>query len=348
MFALCSRRLHGVVATALRVLDGVHGDADIATRIAGDESDLHVLISTRDDGMGNENEGASRPARSDGDPVDVAALVRAVAPAAHILECAPLTGGVSALVQAVTIEYDDARQERLVVRSHREVEGKPERAARAKREFRLLQVLHAQGARVPRPRHFAPPYTLLIDFIAGSTELPRDPTAQLALALAAIHATPTTELPELPIFDSPVDNLREFLPEGALDAKDFERCPAFSGPRRLLHGDFWPGNVMWQDDLLVAVLDWEDAALGDPLLDLAGARVELACAEGEAMAQRFTADYVAATGCDITRLPYWDLAVSTAALCFMDGWGLAPDALAARKAATTAWRKRAHDCVRAH
>jgi aminoglycoside phosphotransferase (APT) family kinase protein len=39
----------------------------------------------------------------------------------------------------------------------------------------------------------------------------------------------------------------------------------------LLHGDFWPGNALWRDGALVAILDWEDAAIGDPLADVANA-----------------------------------------------------------------------------
>ena len=40
-------------------------------------------------------------------------------------------------------------------------------------------------------------------------------------------------------------------------------------PPALLHGDYWPGNILWKDGRLAAVIDWEDACLGDPLVDLA-------------------------------------------------------------------------------
>jgi aminoglycoside phosphotransferase (APT) family kinase protein len=42
----------------------------------------------------------------------------------------------------------------------------------------------------------------------------------------------------------------------------------------LLHGDFWPGNTLWKDGQLVAIIDWEDAASGDLSLTLpiAGSR----------------------------------------------------------------------------
>jgi len=32
----------------------------------------------------------------------------------------------------------------------------------------------------------------------------------------------------------------------------------------LVHGDFWPGNILWQQNQLAGVIDWEDAMLGEP------------------------------------------------------------------------------------
>ncbi|MBK9125349.1 MAG: phosphotransferase [Chloroflexi bacterium] len=37
----------------------------------------------------------------------------------------------------------------------------------------------------------------------------------------------------------------------------------------ILHGDYWIGNLIWEGDQLAGVVDWEDAAFGDPLADLA-------------------------------------------------------------------------------
>ena len=50
----------------------------------------------------------------------------------------------------------------------------------------------------------------------------------------------------------------EFLKTGA---------PQF-GPRRLCWGDSRPGNVIWRDLKPVAIIDWEIASIGDPLMDL--------------------------------------------------------------------------------
>ena len=47
--------------------------------------------------------------------------------------------------------------------------------------------------------------------------------------------------------------------------------PPASGPPRLLHGDFAAEHVLLaQDGTPTGVIDWSDAILGDPALDLAG------------------------------------------------------------------------------
>jgi hypothetical protein len=75
----------------------------------------------------------------------------------------------------------------------------------------------------------------------------------------------------------------------------------------LLHGDFWPGNTLWRDGRLVAVIDWEDAAVGDPLADVANARVELLWALGLEAMDDFTRRYEAAAAdlADLFQLGPW-------------------------------------------
>ncbi len=40
-------------------------------------------------------------------------------------------------------------------------------------------------------------------------------------------------------------------------------------PRSIVHGDPWPGNAIFQGPRLVALVDWEETALGFPVFDLA-------------------------------------------------------------------------------
>jgi aminoglycoside phosphotransferase (APT) family kinase protein len=75
----------------------------------------------------------------------------------------------------------------------------------------------------------------------------------------------------------------------------------------LLHGDFWPGNTLWKDGQLIAVIDWEDAEFGDPLADVATTRLEILWAFGIDAMRTFTQHYQSITPIDFTNLPYWDL-----------------------------------------
>lgn len=91
----------------------------------------------------------------------------------------------------------------------------------------------------------------------------------------------------------------------------------------LLHGDFWPGNTVWKEGRLVAVIDWEDAAVGDPLADVANARLELLWALGIEAATEFTGQYESLKpDLDLTDLPYWDLWADLRLAGRLAEWGL--------------------------
>ena len=66
----------------------------------------------------------------------------------------------------------------------------------------------------------------------------------------------------------------------------------------LLHGDFWPGNILWKDGQLVGIIDWENAAVGDPLADVANSRLEMLWAFGNDAMQSFTSQYQTVTTID--------------------------------------------------
>jgi aminoglycoside phosphotransferase (APT) family kinase protein len=75
----------------------------------------------------------------------------------------------------------------------------------------------------------------------------------------------------------------------------------------LLHGDFWPGNILCREGRIAAVIDWEEAKLGDRLSDVAMSRLDLLWAFGIDAMRDFTAHYRAMTAVDLVNLPYWDL-----------------------------------------
>ena len=46
-------------------------------------------------------------------------------------------------------------------------------------------------------------------------------------------------------------------------------------PPVLLHMDYWPGNVLWLDGRVSALIDWDAASYGDPALDVGYFRMNM-------------------------------------------------------------------------
>jgi aminoglycoside phosphotransferase (APT) family kinase protein len=265
-------------------------------------------------------------------------LVRRIDPHSRLLRTCELKGGVSTQVTAFEIERPDGRTERLVVRRHgpAELKRNPRIAAD---EFRLLELLKSAGVAAPTPRYldadgevFAVS-CLVVDYIEGGREWgPADETefvGRLATVLAEIHRVDSAQASFL---RERVDIGAEVPARRPDEPAEWQRIrevleSALPLPRRnrsvLLHGDFWPGNTLWKDGRLVAVIDWEDAAIGDPLADVANARLELLWALGIDAMEAFTRSYASiATAVDFTDLPYWDLWADLRLAGRTSEWGL--------------------------
>lgn len=273
------------------------------------------------------------------DTMTLQPLINALSPGARITSSRALTGGVSAQTHAVRFTAADGAAREVVVRQHAAVTAWGERLP-MEVEYRLLHRLYQAGLAVPCPRLWWPPDTMVMDFVDGTDQPPIGAEEQMALALAQIHALPVTLGEGLPEREDPVAQVCTLLPLGR-GAGSIAAFSAVVHDKCLLHGDFWPANLLWREGELVAIIDWEDAAVGDPLSDVACARVELSVASGEASCATFTAHYLSATQRDAGRLPLWDLYVATAALASMEQWGLEPEVLAHRKAVTQTFQDQA-------
>jgi aminoglycoside phosphotransferase (APT) family kinase protein len=289
-------------------------------------------------------------------PAGFEQAVDAVEPGGRLVGVRALTGGVSADVFAFDIARPGGGARRVVVRRHRAVELKGHGPGVTVKEFHLLAALHRAGLAVPEPLvHVdsgAPTSAYLVmEWIDGSPELlPADVAGgldQMAGFLVDLHALDpsTLHVPGLDPIEDPLAAIAPYLPPTDRGRAVAALVAAASAvevhPARcvVLHGDYWPGNVLWRDGRLASVIDWEDAVLGDPLADLATARVELLCQYGERAMERFTARYHALHEARIgplrlDALPRWEVYVSAAALATMGGWGLEPGEEARRRAHT--------------
>jgi aminoglycoside phosphotransferase (APT) family kinase protein len=267
--------------------------------------------------------------------------VDAIRPGATLLRAWPLEGGVSALVTAVDLTHPDGTVERMVVRRHGAID-KGHNPEIATTEYRLLAAVHAAGLAVPKPLlldqdcEFFDTPGLVTAFIDGSTEpapgsLP-EALRQMAVFLARLHALDIDRLnlPALPRRDDPIPGTLADLPGLPFEARVREALAGRSlhnpiNAPALLHGDFWPGNIMWRDGDIAAVIDWEDAASGDPLADLAGSRIELLWKHGDEAMTTFTNLYMALSPVDLANLPLWELRAASGASARMHEWGLDPE-----------------------
>lgn len=274
-------------------------------------------------------------------------LVNDLFPGAELRGVEQLTGGISADVCRLDLFVPGDESKHVVVREH----GPTHSGHSANLEYRLLDALFRSGVPVPRPLHvdetgqtLESPF-LVMAFVKGSTEIPLPRLgayiSKAAEMLAKIHSLPTKDIPELPYRLDPLPELLEFLPAGK-DWHDLTNYlqtlqkTVYLGTPCLLHGDFWPENLLWEGESLVAILDWEDAAIGDPLSDLACSRLELRYKFGSEGVRAFTEAYGTKLPIDSERLALWQLYVSAAAQHFMGEWGLAPEREAYMRAVTLA------------
>jgi aminoglycoside phosphotransferase (APT) family kinase protein len=94
--------------------------------------------------------------------------------------------------------------------------------------------------------------------------------------------------------------------------------------RVVLHGDCKWGNIMWDDETVIGVLDWEMAQIGDPLIDIGYATMlwelgPITAADGSISADEFLALYEQASGIPVHDI-VWYQALATfkvAAICLV-------------------------------
>jgi len=226
---------------------------------------------------------------------------------------------LSPRVAKLEILGDHGRPRRLILLGHsaRDRQVNPDIA---RDEFRLLKILSSAGLAVPRPLlvDASPEIPFLItEFVEGATRFaPSDLPAycdQLARILSNIHqfGIDQHDLSFLPsqgavIEENMIDPTEDAF--GIRAAMRAARSRIRFNDAVLLHGDFWLGNLLWRADQLAAIIDWEDAMLGDSLGDLGKSRLEMLWALGEAAMDLYTSSYRALNPELVYRsLPFWDL-----------------------------------------
>ena len=165
---------------------------------------------------------------------------------------------------------------------------------------RALQLAETHGLAAPRliaadlDGRASGTVTTLETFLFGSADLP--PTASVArlreggAALARVHAfrmEAQAHLPSRPrpcaVDDRADERRRGLMPTTPLLQQADERVRSHGVPAAapvFVHGDVWGGNMLWEGDRCVALIDWNTAGVGDPGVDLGSLRTQMALQYG--------------------------------------------------------------------
>jgi aminoglycoside phosphotransferase (APT) family kinase protein len=243
----------------------------------------------------------------------VANIIDKAYPGSQIVRSWPLKGGIVADVTAVIFQTPDQQQHKVVVRQHET----------AVYEFQVLNLLRAFDLKTAEPLFLDEDIpALVMSFIEGGIDFGSAGDGagyarQMAERLAAIHNADfsTADFSFLKVRGGLCIEPGRMAGAGqgaGFDTVQVESIvrqgpPDQANQPRLLQGDFWGGNMLWRDGQLVGVIDWEDAGLGEPLKDLAEARVELIWLFGVGAADHFLTHYRSRVALDYTNLAYWDL-----------------------------------------
>jgi Ser/Thr protein kinase RdoA (MazF antagonist) len=191
---------------------------------------------------------------------------------------------------------------------------------------RALQLAETHGLAAPRliaadlGGRASGTVTTLETFLSGSADLP--PAASVArlreggAALARVHAfsmEPQAHLPNRPrpcaVDDRADERRRGLMPTTPLLQQADERVRSHRLPAArsvFLHGDVWGGNMLWEGDRCVALIDWKTAGVGDPGVDLGSLRMHMALRYGQGAPAHVLEGWQRQARRAATSVPYWD------------------------------------------
>ena len=261
-------------------------------------------------------------------------MVTAHFPDARLLSFEVLSGGVSANVARLDIALSGGSRRFITLREHRVTHD----GHNLDVEFALLSTLNSAGLAVPKPLARDDSQTLLdhpyllLEFVKGTTHIPADQLGvrigAMASCMANIHRAPTASLPPLPRIIDPVPELLEVIPDHPEWSKLMQGARALSktvydGEPVLLHCDFYPRNILWNEEgVIEAVIDWEDASIGDPLFDVACTCLELRYLYGKPGEQSFREAWERHHTIELMRFALWQAYAAAWGLQNMGNWKL--------------------------
>ena len=262
-------------------------------------------------------------------------IIEIFSPGADLMNFKRLEGGVSSDVFQIEIELEKTLK-KLVLRS----EGGPPAENTIKTEFELLKILQETEIPCAEPlfldtsRKILDKKFMLMSHLEGSIDIPDrknlSSIKEIARNLRSIHETNTSFLPNLPLRIDPLEDLFDYLPHGKNGDKlkkflSTKNNTEYKGTRVFLHGDYWPGNILWKQKKITGIVDWEYAAIGDPFSDLAVTSLELRYEYGVKGMEELLEIYSSFLPIDRLRYSLWLIFVASSTLYFIHEWKLTKD-----------------------
>jgi aminoglycoside phosphotransferase (APT) family kinase protein len=245
------------------------------------------------------------------------------------------------IIQAADVNGKD---QKFVVKIYA-VFGNYDRGEKARREFVALKFAYENGIPVPEPLlldekgDFIGSPAIVTEFCDAKHDLSPENQEEWAKTLAStlsdIHALPCCILKDSFILDAnreaswflnssePPQFMRDF-PRGIEVWKaSNDLCTKLESLQTaIVHIDYWPGNILWKNDKIAAVLDWEEAAYGDPIIDVAYARMEMYIMGLSTAAGVFMEEYDKLSGNEARNLIFWELAASARPMFSPQTWNI--------------------------
>lgn len=276
-------------------------------------------------------------------PESLQSLLEIIEPDSEFIAIHSLEGDFSNSTHLVEGKTFDGSLFQVVTRRYA-IFGDYDRGEKARREFKTLQLLKNYGSPVPEPLYLDDTGEILgspsivTKFMPGKLIMAQPYPAQwseiLAKTLASFHTLPITTSDTSFLLDGNREVLwflksRDSVPEYiSSHPKGMTLWKAITDylPKQikvepsLVHIDYWSGNILWDKGVISAVVDWEEAAQGDPGIDVAYCRMDMIlCGMGEA-ADEFLAVYEKETDKPVSNLGFWELAAAVRPMFNPDGW----------------------------
>jgi aminoglycoside phosphotransferase (APT) family kinase protein len=227
-----------------------------------------------------------------------------------------LTGGLTSIVHQLTVERNGCREQYVLRWWVQDSKWQQWIARAVPLETAVLTKLDASGIPAPRvigsttDQALGSPAVLMTRVPGTVYLMPRDRDRwlrQMAQMLSRIHTLALDGKP----FESWLDRRRLSAPPDASRTDIWQQAIALLAEERpparacFLHRDYQHFNLLWSRERLTGVVDWAEACIGPPEIDVGHCRLNLTVLFSASVADRFLAIYEAESGHRVDA--WWDI-----------------------------------------